>query len=89
MTITRIKGERRTIRFKLDSRKFGVFVISNAMWTLYDKRKNIVETGECVIEDKEITANVEFEDSGIYMLEVTAQVRDDILKKREYIEVLC
>ncbi|MCM3789411.1 hypothetical protein M3221_13475 [Domibacillus indicus] len=76
-----ILGERKEVKVNIISTSTAPFVIRNPVFTLYrNSNEEAVQTGECSINDKELTAVIQPPAKGLYTLMFTYEVANEILK---------
>lgn len=83
-----ILGEKREITIHISSTKDQPFTIRNAKWNLINRNKGlVVESGACTVVDKNVSALIQPQVDGSYILEFSYEIANEILKATVKIEV--
>lgn len=69
-------------------RNSDVVVVTRATYELIDEYKQVVETGSCDIDGKELSVLLEPEKAGIYKLKMTVKVGPETIIKTCEIKVV-
>ena len=81
-------GERKFLRVVIRPiNNLDTVVITSATYTLTDKDGVIVDSGDCTIDGKEVTALITAEAEGVYTYEATISIGAEIYKPRAVIRV--
>lgn len=80
-------GEYRLLEVTLSSKDRSDFLIRQASYTL-TLNQEVVESGDCQLEDKTLRVYLDPKERGFHLLEYTIFIGDEIVKKRVHIQVL-
>ena len=75
-------GEQRHIRVQVTSKKQQVIVITDAEYTITDRKGNLTTSGQCNINGAEMSMLYIPDNPGVYTFEVTYVIPPETLKAR-------
>ena len=79
-------GEKRRIWLEVSSHEGDAFVIRNAAYSL-ERYREVIDTGECVIDEHNIAAMVQPPERGEYNLIFSFEIGGEIMKEKVVVVV--
>ena len=82
------KGEARRFEFVIKNTENETIVVTSAFWTLTDRNKVVVSSGECSVDGCEISFVLPMTVRGELQLELTVVIPPETIKERMMIRVV-